>query len=161
MTYTSYPIRQITTAPAAVADFPTDYWDCFATTATGGSAQQWARLSLRGAQAGGGIFSLLVWQGVLGFNLDAFNAPGTVAGWRITDETPQRLVLDADGWLMRGRMVFEIVDQDVNWTTMLHYHRTLARRIWELAGHVHRAMVPRCLRDVRRTLSRSGAPSHK
>jgi hypothetical protein len=160
MTSVFYPIRRITTAPATVADFPADYWDCFAATATAGSAQQWGRLSLRGAQASGGLFSLLIWRGVLGFNLDGAQAPGTVAGWRITDQTPQRLVLDADGKLMRGRMVFEIVAGEVTWTTMLHYHHALGRHIWELAAHVHRAWVPGCLRGAHLSLSRSGAPTH-
>jgi hypothetical protein len=155
----SYPIRQITNAPSAVANFRADYWDCFATPATGGSAEQWARLSLRGAESAGGVFKLLVWQGVLGFRLDAVNTPGTVAGWRITEAAPQRLTLDADGRLMRGRMVFEIVDGEVTWTTMLRYHQALGRRIWELAAHVHRATVPQSLGGAHRTLRRSGAPS--
>jgi hypothetical protein len=160
MPYLSYPVVRITTAPAAVADFPADYWDCFATRAAGASAQQWARLSLRGAESAGGIFSLLIWQGLLGFNLDISGAPGTVAGWRITDETPQRVVLDADGRLMQGRMVFEIAGNDTTWTTILHYHHALARPIWKVASHAHRAQVPQCLRAVHRTLSRSSAPFH-
>ena len=112
MPYISYPVRRITNPPAAVADFPADYWDCFAIATTPDSARRWARLCLRGAESAGGIFSLLVWQGVLGFKLDAPGTPGTVAGWRITDETSTRLVLDADGRLMRGRMVFEIAGRD-------------------------------------------------
>jgi hypothetical protein len=82
-----------------------------------------------------------------------------VAGWRITEETPARLVLDADGRLMRGRMVFEIAGREATWTTMLHYRRTLARPVWELAAHAHRALVPRCLRAAHRVQSRSSAPS--
>jgi len=155
MTSLSYPIKRLTTTPAAVADFPADYWDSFATTATGASAQQWARLSLRGAESAGGIFSLLIWQGLLGFNLDTPGAPGTVAGWRIADETPQRVVLDADGRLMQGRMVFEIAGQDTTWTTMIHYHHALARPIWTVASQVHRALVPRCLHGAQRALRRS------
>jgi hypothetical protein len=160
MPYVSYPVRRITTAPAAVAEFPADYWDSFAIATTGDSAHQWARLSLHGAESAGGIFSLLVWQGVLGFNLDAAGAPGTVAGWRITDETPRRVVLDADGRLMRGRMIFEIAGRETTWTTMVNFHHALARPVWKLAAHAHRALVPRCLRAVHRTLCRSSAPTH-
>src|ERR1700739_2345510 len=80
MPYVSYPVRRITNPPAAVADFPADYWDCFAIATTGGTAGRWARLSLRGAESAGGIFSRLVWEGVLGFNLDTPGTPGTVAG---------------------------------------------------------------------------------
>ncbi len=116
--------------------------------------------SLRGAESAGGIFSTLVWQGVLGFNLDAPGTPETVVGWRITEETPARLVLDADGRLMRGRMVFEIAGREAVWTTMVHYHLPLARAVWELAAHAHRALVPRCLRGAHRAQSRSSTPSH-
>lgn len=161
MPHVSQPVKRITTRPAASADFPADYWDCFATSATGGSAPQWARMSLRGAESAGGMFSLLVWQGVLGFNLDTPDAPGTVAGWQITDETPQLLVLDADGRLMRGRMVFEISGRDATWTTMIHYHHPLARPVWELAAHAHRALVPQSLSRAQRTLSRSNTTSDR
>lgn len=157
MPYPGSHVNRITTRPAAVADFPADYWDCFAVAATAGTARQWARSSLRGAQSAGGLFSLMVWQGVLGFNLEAPKARGTVAGWRITDETAQRLVLDADGRLMRGRMVFEIAGHDAIWTTMIHYHRAWARPVWELAARVHRAVVPGCLAGAHRALSRSTA----
>jgi hypothetical protein len=160
MPHVSNPVRRITTPPSAVADFPADYWDCFAIATTGGSAGRWARLSLRGAESAGGIFSTLVWQGVLGFNLDAAGTPETVVGWRITEETPTRLVLDADGRLMRGRMVFEIVGPEAVWTTMVRYHHALARPVWELAAHAHRALVPRCLRGARRAQNRSSTPSH-
>jgi hypothetical protein len=96
MSHVSNPVRRITNPPSAVADFPADYWDCFAIATTGDSAGRWGRLSLRGADSAGGIFSALVWQGALGFNLAAPGTPETVAGWRITEETPARLVLDAD-----------------------------------------------------------------
>jgi hypothetical protein len=159
MPRTSFPVKRIVTPPAAVTDFPADYWDCFSTAATCGTARKWAQLSLRGAESAGGIFSLLIWQGVLGFSLDARDASGTVAGWRITDETPQRVVLDADGRLMRGRMVFEIADGNATWTTMVRYHRALARPVWELAAHVHRALVPRSLSGVDRALGRGASNS--
>jgi hypothetical protein len=159
MPHISHPVRRITNSPSAVADFPADYWDCFAIATTGDSAGRWGRLSLRGADSAGGIFSALVWQGALGFNLDAPGTAGTVAGWRITEETPARLVLDADGRLMRGRMVFEIAGREATWTTMVYYHHALARPVWELAAHAHRALVPRCLRGAHRAQSRSSAPS--
>jgi hypothetical protein len=161
MSHVSHPVRRITDPPAAVADFPADYWDCFAIATTADSARRWARLCLRGAESAGGIFSALVWRGVLGFNLEAPGTPGTVAGWRITDETPTRLVLDTDGRLMRGRMVFEIAGRDARWTTMVHYHHPLARPVWELAAHAHRALVPRSLDGADRAQSRSSVPSHR
>jgi len=159
MAYSTYPVKRITTAPAALVDFPADYWDCFTTPATHGSAEQWARSSLQGAQSFGGLFSFVVWQGVLGFSLDAPAAPGTVAGWRMTEQSSGRCVLDADGRLMRGRMVFDVAGEEATWTTMIHYHRLLARPIWELAANAHRALVPQCLRGAQRTLNRADTTS--
>jgi hypothetical protein len=71
-----------------------------------------------------------------------------------------RCVLDADGRLMRGRMVFEVANEETAWTTMAHYHHLLARPIWELAANAHRALVPQCLRSAQRTLSRADATRH-
>jgi hypothetical protein len=160
MAHSSYPVTRITTAPAALADFLADYWDCFTTPATHGSAEQWARSSLQGAQSFGGLFSFVIWQLVLGFSLEPPETPGTVAGWRITEQSPGRCVLDSDGRLMRGRMVFEVADEEATWTTMIHYHHPLARPIWELAANAHRALVPQCLSSAQRTLSRANTTSY-
>ena len=154
MAHSTYPVTRISTAPAVLADFPADYWDCFTTPATHGSAEQWARSSLQGAQSFGGFFSVVVWQGLLGFNLDAPATPGTVAGWHISEQSPERCVLDADGRLMRGRMVFDVAGGKATWTTMIHYHHRLAGLVWELAANAHRALVPQCLRSARHTLRR-------
>jgi hypothetical protein len=70
MTHSADLVKRITKAPAALADFPADYWDCFTTPATHSTAEQWARTGLQGAQSLGGLFSFVVWQGVLGFSLD-------------------------------------------------------------------------------------------
>jgi hypothetical protein len=160
MAHSTYPVTRITTAPAALTDFPADYWDCFTTPAMHGGADQWARTSLRGAQSLGGLFSLVVWQGVLGFSLDPPATPGTVAGWQITEQSPKRCVLDADGRLMRGRMIFEVAGGEATWTTMIHYHQPLARPIWKLAANAHRALVPRSLRGAQRALSRADTTSY-
>jgi hypothetical protein len=160
MTHLIHPVTRVTSAPAPLADFPADYWDCFTTTATRGSAEQWARSCLQGAQSLGGLFSFVVWQGLLGFSLDAPATPGTVAGWHISEQSLDRCVLDADGRLMRGRMVFEVAGGEATWTTMIHYQHRLARPIWELAANAHRALVPKCLRSAQHTLSRADMTSY-
>jgi hypothetical protein len=147
-------VRRVETTPPWVNDFGADYWDCFAISGPGESALEWARLSLRGAEASGGIFSRVVWHGVLGFELTAPNTPGTVVGWWITDSSPTSLVLDTDGRMMAGRMVFQTSEAGATWTTMVRYHHPLARPVWQIAAHAHRALVPRCLMGARRALNR-------
>lgn len=141
---------RVLNAPTTVVGFPADYWDCFRTAASPGpaDAREWARMSLRGAEAHNGRFSRLVWQGILGLRLAPIGTAETVAGWRITHETPDELVLDADGRLMTGRMVFALSGPDLTWTTMLDFHRPPARLIWSLVAPFHRALVPRCLATV-------------
>lgn len=151
-------VRRIHVEPAALNEFPADYWDCFAIPAAGGSAEQWARLSLRGAQTAGGLFSRLVWQGLLGFELAAQDSPRTLAGWRVTDQTPSRLMLDAEGRLMAGRMVFEASAAEATWTTMLAFHNAFGCAVWNVASHVHRALVPKSLVGALNTLSRTNSP---
>jgi hypothetical protein len=97
----------------------------------------------------------LVWHGLLGFELAAPGTAGSLVGWRIAVDEPELLVLETDGRLMSGRMVFEACDTSLTWTTMLHYHRPIARAIWAVAGHVHRALTPRCLEAARKSLQRS------
>jgi hypothetical protein len=145
-------VKRITLEPPALADFPADYWDCFAAPACEAGAHEWARLSLRGAEAAGGVFSRLVWHGVLRFDLEPDAADMTMAGWRITDEAPTRLILDVDGALMAGRLVFDTAGTAATWTTMLRYHHGLAHPVWTLAGHAHRALVPQCMSRALRTL---------
>ena len=136
---------------SAVADFAPDYSDCFEIESLPGrTAGDWARASLRGAD---GPFSRVVWQGLLGFRL-ASGAPGTLVGWPIRHDAPERFVMESDGRLMAGRMVFELVEESVRWTTTLRFHGTVGRLVWAGAGPAHRRIAPRCLDQAHRGLAR-------
>lgn len=140
---------------SAVADFSTDYADCFRVASVPGTtAADWAQAALRGAD---GAFSRVVWQGILGFELVASGTPGTLVGWPIRVDSPERFVLQTDGPLMAGRMAFELSDDEVRWTTSLHYHRSIARIIWAAAGPAHRRLAPRSLGRARPSLARRSA----
>lgn len=148
---------RINTAPAVVTDFPADYWDCFQIDALPGCPpREWARRSLRGAETANRLFSRIVWQGLLGLDLEPPSAAGTFMGWQIRSDTASEFIVEADGSLMSGRMAFEVSDTDVVWTTMLHYHRPAGRVVWGVAGHVHRALVPGCLEGARNSVERAG-----
>ena len=137
---------------SAVADFALDYSDCFRVESVPGcTAAQWAWAALRGAD---GPFSRIVWEGILGFELAAPGTPDTLARWPIVHESPERFVLQADGRLMAGRMVFELDDDEVLWTTTLRFHRSIAAVVWAGAGPAHRRIAPRCLETGRRALVR-------
>jgi hypothetical protein len=147
--------------PGLVTEFGADYADAFTASASARhSAREWAYASLRGAEAAGGAFGRGVWGGLLGFRLATKGTAGTLVGWQVSVDDPNRLVLDADGRLMAGRMTFLVSGTEVTWTTMLRYHRPAARRIWAAAGHAHRALAPRCLRAARHSLGRA-APAQR
>jgi hypothetical protein len=150
---------------AIVEEFGADYADAFViSSSVERSAREWAWAGLRGAESAGGAFGRLVWGGVLGFRLARSGTPDTMVGWRLSTAEPDTVVLDADGRLMAGRMVFVVSGTDVTWTTMLRYHRKAAKRIWAVAGHAHRKLAPRCLdrssqHFIRRSTQRaSGSP---
>lgn len=136
--------------------FAADYGDAFRIAAVRGHrASDWAQRSLSGADPARGLFGRLVWHGLLGFELAAPGTAGSLVGWRIAVDEPELFVLETDGRLMAGRMVFEACDTALTWTTMVHYHRPIAGVIWAVAGRVHRALTPRCLEAARQSLQRS------
>ncbi|MGY2873843.1 hypothetical protein ACVW00_001033 [Marmoricola sp. URHA0025 HA25] len=130
-----------------------DYGDCFTVAAvSGASAGAWAHATLRGAE---GPFSRVVWQGILGFELVAPGAAGTLVGWAIAQDSPERFVMEADGRLMAGRMVFDVDDSEVRWTTSLRFHGRIGSAVWAGVGFAHRWLAPRTLEGGRRRLLRS------
>jgi hypothetical protein len=136
----------------AVAGFSPDYSDCFRVASRPRTtAAEWARASLRGAE---GPYSRVVWQGILGFDLASSGTPGTLVGWPIRDDSPERFVLETGGRLMAGRMVFEVVGDSVRWTTTLRFHGIVGRLVWAGAGPAHRRLAPRCLDQGHRRLAR-------
>jgi hypothetical protein len=136
----------------AVSDFSPSYSDCFRVASVPGrTAADWAWASLRGAD---GAFSRVVWQGILGFELASSGTPGTLVGWPICHDSPARFVLETDGRLMAGRMVFELAGDEVRWTTTLRYHGSTAALIWATVGPGHRWIAPRSLGQARERLVR-------
>jgi hypothetical protein len=155
----AHKVAQVDADPATVAAFGADYSDAFSVAAAAGTtAADWARQSLRGADAANGVFRQGVWHGVLGFDLASPETPDTFVGWRISEDRPERFVLDADGRLMRGRMVFDVSPSVVTWTTMLAFHRPAGARVWSVAAYIHRALVRRLLGRAATSLER--APSN-
>ena len=77
------------------------YGDAFTVRARAShTAEQWARQAFEsGPRAQRRLFSLVVWQGLLGLRLSPEGVPGTVAGWDIAVNESGTLVLRADSWI--------------------------------------------------------------
>jgi hypothetical protein len=143
----------------ALAEFGADYADAYSIASPHrGPVRDWAKACVGGADAVNGAFGRLVWAGVLGFRLDHRSGPGTFVGWRVTVDEPERYLLDADGRLMAGQMIFARSGETVTWTTMLRFHTATSERIWAGLGHVHRAMAQRLLTRAARRLPRAHRP---
>lgn len=138
--------QRVEPAPGELGAFGADYADAFSIgDAAGRTPRDWAEACLRAADAAGGAFGRLVWGGVLGFRLLDRRTPGTFVGWQVRTDDSDRYVLDSDGRLMAGRMVFASGSGVLTWTTMLKFHSRSGRRIWAVAGRAHRALAPRLL----------------
>lgn len=138
----------------AVAEFGADYWDAFRISSVDGARpSQWAASALSGAEAANRAFGRMVWHTLMAFELAPRGASDALVGWHVTADTPDRLVLDADGSRTAGRMLFEHVGGDVLWTTMLRHHGRSGAVTWSVLGHAHRALAPRCLEHARRSLT--------
>jgi hypothetical protein len=155
MTVMHIPATQVTADPALVEGFRAHYADAFQVTAAGThSARDWAERSLRGADAMGGLFARVVWHAILGLRLTPRDTPGTLVGWQIGDDLPDRFVLDSTGGRMTGRMVFETSGASITWTTMVRFGNPAARGVWAVAAHAHRALAPRSLDAAAGSLTR-------
>jgi hypothetical protein len=162
MSATAHQAVRVEPDPIIVTHFEADYADAFRIEGVPGTtARSWTDASLHGSDARRGLFRTLVWHGLLRFDLAGDDEAGTAFGWRISIDENQRVVLDTDGSLAAGRMVFVANDDATTWTTMLRYHHPLARYVWAVLSKGHRAIAPSCLDrasiNLRRTPRRVAA----
>lgn len=143
MTETAPHARRVEPDPAVVVDFAADYVDSFAIeTSPAEEARTWADASLHGSR---GVFGSVVWHGLLRFDLAREDEARTAFGWQLTTEQERLMVMDIDGPLAAGRMVFAVTDDMATWSTMLRFHGRTGRVLWATLGHGHRALAPVCL----------------
>jgi hypothetical protein len=153
MNETTLQVSRVESAPALVAEFRADYVDAFQIEPVpGATARAWMEASLHGSDAHGGLFRSVVWHGLLRFDLAGPDRDGTAFGWQVSADRHDLVVLDVDGPLAAGRMVFAVADE-TTWTTMLRFHRRrTAHVLWAAIGPGHRAVVPSCLDRAARHL---------
>lgn len=156
MSQLSQGANRVVPDAAVVADFAADYVDSFAIDGLPGSrARAWADSSLHGSDAAGGLFRSVVWHGLLRFDLAGGAEAGTAFGWRVSAEQDDIVVMEVDGPLAAGRMIFAVTSEATTWTTMLRFHRRTGRVLWAILGHGHRALAPSCLERARTYLRRT------
>jgi hypothetical protein len=147
------PLQAKRTHPAAAElmldDVRPDYADAFEIAIPEGdsrTAEQAFRDALGATPGARGSLVLWAHRHVLRFRLGPFAAPGYAFGWKILRAEDDVLALQADGPLMRGRMILRRTDRTAVLTTYLWFHRhRTARAVWSVLGHVHRAVAPRLM----------------
>ncbi|TYB64737.1 DUF2867 domain-containing protein [Nonomuraea sp. PA05] len=121
-----------------------DYTDHY-TLSTGVRAtpEQWARAMFGDVP---NAAERLIWSGCLRLRLSREPSPETVAGWRIAEQGPDWIRMEAASWFLTANIVVRAVEGQVAAATYLRYERRLGKVVWTLLSPVHRALVPRILR---------------
>lgn len=105
-------------------------------------AEQWARATWEGAPTIVRWFLVLGWRFALGLRLVRGRSPANVLGWRIVEDRPEAVTLQASSALIAGHNVVVVQESTVLWTTLVRYERPVARPIWRLVEMVHRIVLP-------------------
>lgn len=136
-----------------------DYADCFEVTTDPSAARSpeaLARAALEGMPAALRWLVLSTHRFVLRLELAPRSAPDQVLGWRIVESTPEHLVLEADGPLLRGLIVGRQTGPGVAVVrTFVFHHRPSARVVWSAVSPLHRWVAPLLLH---RAASAASAP---
>ena len=114
------------------------------------SAEQWARATWEGAPTIVRWLLVLGWRFVLGLRLVPGRSPTNVLGWRMLDDRPDTVTLQARSALITGHNVVIVRESTVLWTTLVRYEQPIARPIWRLAELVHRIVLPYTLTRARK-----------
>ena len=123
--------------PDYVTSFAADVADADAE-----SAEHWARRILEGAPLPLRLFVLTGWRLVLRLRLAPRRAAGTVAGWTISQATPDLVTLEVDSSLVHARKVLNLESSRLILTTQVWYARTRGRVLWSALAPVHHRIEP-------------------
>jgi hypothetical protein len=125
------------------------------------SAEQWARATWEGAPKIVRWFVTLGWRLILGLQLAPGRSPTTVLGWRIVDERPDMVTLQARSVLITGHNVVIVQESTVLWTTLVRYEQPIARSIWRPVELVHRLVLRYTLTHASKVRQRELAQEHQ
>lgn len=123
---------------------PPDYVDSFeiAVTASPHPAERWARAIFEGAPPVVRWTVLIGWN-VLGFRLEPKPSGSHVLGWRIAEETSERIVLSVESSVLgRAQLVTNVEDVRVELGTAVWFSWRGASALWSVVGPIHRRILP-------------------
>lgn len=132
----------ITTRESAVPDSDAD---ADADSGVRTTPEHWARAMFGDVPSAA---ERLIWRGLLGLRLSPERSPHTVAGWRITEHGADWIRLETASWFLTANLVVQTADGRVALATFLRYDRTIGRLVWPPLSAIHRALVPRVLREA-------------
>jgi hypothetical protein len=108
----------------------------------GKSPEQWIRRIFEAGPTPMRMFVLLGWRGVLGFRLGPRPSSTHVLGWKITNATPELIVLDVNSPLMSAHKVLRLGESRILMTTFVRYNGRLGRALWSAVAPIHHRTEP-------------------
>ena len=132
---------------AILASGPADYADAFEVVRDGPdhrTAEQWMRCGLEQSPRALRRTIVVVHRHVLRFRLGPLTSGEHVLGWRITEDRPDLVRLEATSPILRAAIVGRRIDPiRTRLTTLLWFERpTVARVVWAAVGPLHRRIAP-------------------
>jgi hypothetical protein len=138
-------LHDVPDAISSIADMPdADYVDVSVlstATATGWSAEDWARAILETAPSAR-RFAFLPWQVLLGLRLGPWPSPDHVHGWKIAGAGDDWIRLETASWLMTCHAVARVEDGRVSVGLFVRYDNPVAALWWPALSVVHRRAMP-------------------
>lgn len=142
------PVRALTTLAEP------DYIDLFTAeepTATGASAEEWARAVLERAPVSRRNARRL-WR-VLGLRLGPRHSPDHVQGWKIAASGDDWLRIETASWYLTAQAVCLVEEGRVSLSLSLRYDRRVAALVWALVSGPHQRAVPVMLQQAVRLMT--------
>jgi hypothetical protein len=112
------------------------------------SPEQWIRKIFEAGPRPMQMFVLLGWRGVLGFRLGPRPSSSHVLGWKITNTTPEIVVLEVSSPLMSAHKVLRLDESHILVTTFVRYNGKLGRALWSAVAPIHHRTEPYLLRHA-------------
>jgi hypothetical protein len=123
-------LGRIDYADAFVVDVPDDK-----------TAEEWARKTLEEAPAATRASLQSGWSS-LGLRLDLTSSHPSILGWRIRENTPDHVLLGADGRLgLSGELLFERRVNQLHFSTFVKLSHVGARAVWAAIEPAHVRIV--------------------
>lgn len=100
----------------------------------------------------------LVLCGLLQLRLAPPVSADHLGGWTIAENGPERIRLEARGWMLESHLVLRVEPDGVSAATLVRYRHPIARLIWgRVTSPIHRGELVRLLGQAAQRLARRPA----